>query len=348
MSNRNDIRESFENSLPSWISEHLREKSYMADENSPAMENNSMTQDNLDRLRESYSFPAGKHCNKLPILIDTKEERTKKILDKIGPGDTSTFWLSSILERSASSSPLATPRCPLVEGAMMHLKKAWSSLRAMRPEAKKVKPNKVVSKEAMWPVAPEEDFSKKPGEVLGFRASVMVSAVVAKNLLARVILPTDKDRVDQLSLDQVVTKFLHILGQGIVLGSPLVVRSRDIGSEASFHVARAESAKIEMVQAQNWTIEMEGLLAEFGERDQNVARVMATLRDDREAIAEKLSKMEMVRRFDFCKRQLAHHHPNLGIDLGGMDMDCDLLEKEEAEENKEQGEGKGDTNLLSP
>ena len=66
--------------------------------------------------------------------------------------------------------------------------------------------------------------------------------------------------------------------------------------------------------------------------------------------------------FDFYKRQLAHHHSNLGINLDGMDMDRDLLEKEEAEaeaeekkedrekgENKEKDDGKeGDTSPISP
>ena len=41
--------------------------------------------------------------------------------------------------------------------------------------------------------------------------------------------------------------------------------------------------------------------------------------------------------FDFYKRQLAHHHPNLGIDLDGMGIDHDLLEKEE-DEVEEKGE----------
>ena len=63
--------------------------------------------------------------------------------------------------------------------------------------------------------------------------------------------------------------------------------------------------------------------------------------------------------FDFCKRQLAHHHPNLIIDLDDMDMDRDLLEKEgdeseEKEEDNQKGEEqekvekKRDTNPLSP
>ena len=62
--------------------------------------------------------------------------------------------------------------------------------------------------------------------------------------------------------------------------------------------------------------------------------------------------------FNFYKRQLAHHHPNLGINLDGMGIDHDLLEEEEeAEEkgddkekemNKERGGEKGDTIPFSP
>ena len=59
--------------------------------------------------------------------------------------------------------------------------------------------------------------------------------------------------------------------------------------------------------------------------------------------------------FDFCKRQLAHHHLIFGIDLDDMGIDHDLLEEEEDEtgkkgENKEREENKekGDTNPLSP
>ena len=53
--------------------------------------------------------------------------------------------------------------------------------------------------------------------------------------------------------------------------------------------------------------------------------------------------------FDFCKRQLAGHHPNLGIDLDNMGLDHDLLEeKEEAEEREnKKGEEKVDTSSLS-
>ena len=42
--------------------------------------------------------------------------------------------------------------------------------------------------------------------------------------------------------------------------------------------------------------------------------------------------------FNFCKRQLAHHHPNLGIDLDSMDMDGDLLEVEKAKAKEKKRE----------
>ena len=42
------------------------------------------------------------------------------------------------------------------------------------------------------------------------------SASMAKKILTRVILLADKENVDKLYLDQVVTKFLHILGQVFV------------------------------------------------------------------------------------------------------------------------------------
>ena len=82
MSNNGDIG-NLENTLPSWIYDHLGEKSYMTDEvnqlssspkvespdnegvpsvddrPSPKREINTMTQGDLDHLRESCSFPVG-------------------------------------------------------------------------------------------------------------------------------------------------------------------------------------------------------------------------------------------------------------------------------------------------
>ena len=68
-----------------------------------------------------------------------------------------------------------------------------------------------------------------------------------------------------------------------------------------------------------------------------------------EAVEDAASKY-FGERFDFCKRQLRHHHPDLAIDLEGMGLDHDLLAEEDEDE---EGEGvneetdkkdKGDTN----
>ena len=48
--------------------------------------------------------------------------------------------------------------------------------------------------------------------MLGPRVDVLASAFMEKKILVEVILPADKENVDKLSLDQVFTKFLYILG----------------------------------------------------------------------------------------------------------------------------------------
>ncbi|GFZ19567.1 hypothetical protein Acr_28g0002720 [Actinidia rufa] len=46
--------------------------------------------------------------------------------------------------------------------------------------------------------------------------------------------------------------------------------------------------------------------------------------------------------FDFCKRTLVHHHPDLGINLDDMEMDQEFLEKEEAKAEEREEEKKED------
>ena len=83
-------------------------------------------------------------------------------------------------------------------------------------EVRKTISNKGASRDPKWPAA-GEGTSTKPGGMLGPRASVMASAVMAEKILAGVILPADREKVDKLSLDEVVTKLLHVLIQVFVL-----------------------------------------------------------------------------------------------------------------------------------
>ncbi|GFS39347.1 hypothetical protein Acr_00g0062440 [Actinidia rufa] len=173
----------------------------------------------------------------------------------------------------------------------------------------------------------------KAGEALGPQASVMASAATAEKILAGVILPTDKEKVDKLTFDQVVTKFIHALGQGVILGSYLAVRSRDFAESALNQKAVAESAEMEMVRAQNRAIELEGALAE----EQAKGKKLAEDADARSKVIAKVGGEDLRAgeepvphaRQDY--RRLAHQYPNLGVDLEDVEMDHEFLAKEEAE-----------------
>ncbi|GFZ05306.1 hypothetical protein Acr_17g0008780 [Actinidia rufa] len=239
---------------------------------------------------------------------------------------------------------------------------------AQLPESKKAKIDTGPSEApARPPIASGEGSSVKRtlGESLGPQASVMASAATAEKILAKVILPADKEKVDRLTFDQVVTKFLHVLGQGVILGSSLAVCSRDFAECALNQKAVAESAKMEMVRAQNRAIELEGALAEekakgkklaedTDARDKVIARLEARISELEKsqsltqgriiaAFKESDDFLEAVRGsassyfgdgFDFYKRQLAHQYPDLGVDLEDVEMDHEFLAKEEDEARK--------------
>ncbi|GFZ21686.1 hypothetical protein Acr_29g0008480 [Actinidia rufa] len=207
-------------------------------------------------------------------------------------------------------------------------------------------------------------------EALGPQASVMASAATAeKKILAGWSTPADKEKVDRLTFDQVVTKFLHVVGQGVILGSSLAVRSRDFAEGALNQKAVAESAEMEMVRAQNRAIELEGALAEekakgtklaedVNARGKVISKLEARVSDLEKsqsltqgriiaAFKESDDFLEAVRGsassyfgdgFDFCKRQLAKQYPDLGVDLEDVEMDQELLAKEEAEAEKRAAE----------
>ncbi|GFY89327.1 hypothetical protein Acr_06g0012670 [Actinidia rufa] len=179
----------------------------------------------------------------------------------------------------------------------------------------------------------------------------------------------DKEKVDRLTFDQVVTKFLHVLGQGVILGSSLAVRSRDFAKCALNQKVVAESAEMEMVRAQNRAIELEGAFAEekakgkklaedADARDKVIARLEARISELEKsqsltqgriiaAFKESDDFLKAVRGstssyfgdgFDFCKRQLAHQYPDLGVDLEDVEMDHEFLAKEEDEAEKRAAE----------
>ncbi|GFS36971.1 hypothetical protein Acr_00g0049010 [Actinidia rufa] len=304
-------------------------------------------------------------------------------------GDDLNALLTSDLLCLRDSSLVISPRLrpkrppPLLQRALLSRKgsETTSGKRALDdgskgkqvaqpPESKKAKTNTRASEApARPPIASGEGSSirRTLGEALGPQASVMASAATAEKILAGVILPADKEKVDRLTFDQVVTKFIHAIVAGP--GSSLAVRNRDFAESALNQKAVAESAEMEMVRAQNRAIELEGALAEEkakGEklaqdadaRNKVIARLEARISElERSqsvtqgriiaAFKESDDFLEAVRGsassyfgdgFDFCKRQLAHQYPDLGVDLEDVEMDHELLAKEKAEAEKKAAE----------
>ncbi|XP_057511556.1 uncharacterized protein LOC130793729 [Actinidia eriantha] len=244
---------------------------------------------------------------------------------------------------------------------------------AQAPEPKKGKVDTGASEAPVRPsIASGEGSSAKRtlGEALGPQASVMASAATAEKILAGVILPADKEKVDRLTFDQVVTKFLHAVGQGVILGSSLAVRSRDFAEGALNQKALAESAELEMVRAQNRAIELESALAKERAKGKKLAEDAEAKGKEIGRLEAKISELEKSQKvaqgriiaafkesddfldalkgsassyfgdgFDFCKRQLAHQFPDLGVNMEDVEMDQEFLDQEEAEAEKRETGG---------
>ncbi|GFS43722.1 hypothetical protein Acr_00g0086540 [Actinidia rufa] len=85
------------------------------------------------------------------------------------------------------------------------------------PEVKKIKAGSGTHVVLTRPPILREGSTAKsvPSKALGPHVSVMSSAVTTEKILAGVILPANKEKVEKLTFNQVVTKFLHILGQAL-------------------------------------------------------------------------------------------------------------------------------------
>ena len=90
------------------------------------------------------------------------------------------------------------------------------------PDAKKAKSNKMAGR-TTCSLTPEEGTSARPSHPLGPKASVMASYSMAEKILARMVLSVNRERVEKLGLDQVVTKFSPLYWLGIHLFSFLAL-----------------------------------------------------------------------------------------------------------------------------
>ncbi|GFS41690.1 hypothetical protein Acr_00g0075820 [Actinidia rufa] len=246
---------------------------------------------------------------------------------------------------------------------------------SIAPEAKKKKSS---SKAPTIPAAasprPGEGSSANLGTVLGPTTSILGSPSVAEKLLRGVIPPADKEKVEKLTLDQTATKLFHVIGQALVLGSSLAVRSREAGELASLQEGRAASMEIEIARLQKFAADLDQQLAESRAREQQANDELAKAKSDRDSLSDQCGRSGVLvnelrealnkskdsaveefksssefmvavedaaskyfgEGFNFCKVQLRRHHPDLAIDLEGTVVDQDLLaEQDEADEESD-------------
>ncbi|GFZ19791.1 hypothetical protein Acr_28g0004960 [Actinidia rufa] len=297
----------------------------------------------VPRVPRTWGTP-GKHCNKLPILTDIEDQRTKKYFavdrkrisssdghnvegksvdgatastgnegrnDSIGLG---LFSLRSSLGSKSESCNVEKDHLKeaRLEGGGIQGRKLVVEVNPGYKRGKIVNDTqcagdqKNLTNSASW-----EGTSVNPGNALGPGVSMLGSASVAEKILSRVILPADKEKVNKLSLDQVVTTLFHIVDQ-------------------------------------NQTLELEGLLGEFSEQEQKATK---ELKEKIEAVArleaevaelkknEALAKgkaIEEYKSLDDFQEAVESAASKYSDDMG---LDHDLIEEEEEEgEDKEKEE----------
>ncbi|GFY92423.1 hypothetical protein Acr_08g0008190 [Actinidia rufa] len=218
------------------------------------------------------------------------------------------------------------------------------------PEGKKKASSlsKTLAAPTVVPSRPGEGTSAHHGAVPGPAPSILDSPSVAERLLRGVIPPTDKEKVDKLTLDQTATKLFHVIGQALVLGSSLAVRNREAREQASLQEGRVASMKTEVARLQKLAADFEQQLAESRAREQQANDELAKAKSDRDllsdqcgrsgvlvnelrealnkskdsAVEEFKSLLEFMvavedaafkyfgEGFNFCKVQLRRHHPD--------------------------------------
>ncbi|GFS41680.1 hypothetical protein Acr_00g0075760 [Actinidia rufa] len=185
-----------------------------------------------------------------------------------------------------------------------------------------------------------EAGTSSPGGGIGSE-SMMSDASVARRLLTGVIPTSDKKEVDQLSENDLVAKSFHALGQEHL-------------HDIDFHMARADSTELELVKAQKRAVKAENQLAELSEEGSKPGTEVDDLKATVAELTNKLAKANELaiedfkasgefkaavtdsaatyfsEGFEFCKRQLLHQFPNLGVDVANMAMDPSFAEEEEA------------------
>ncbi|GFY80994.1 hypothetical protein Acr_01g0008030 [Actinidia rufa] len=151
--------------------------------------------------------------------------------------------------------------------------------------------------------------TSSPGGDVGSES--MSDASVARRLLTGVIPASDKEEVDRLSENDLVAKSFHALGQRNKLAELSEDGSKP-GNEVDDLKATVAELTNKLAKAKELAIEDFKASGEF------------------KAAVTDSAATYFSEGFEFCKRQLLHQFPNLGIDVANMAMDPSFAEEEEA------------------
>ncbi|GFY85399.1 hypothetical protein Acr_04g0001370 [Actinidia rufa] len=216
------------------------------------------------------------------------------------------------------------------------------------PPPKKTKSNKGAINAAMRTSAPGTS-SSPPGDNLDLGVSMMSSATVTRKILNGVILLAYKEKARQFTPDDLATKTFHALGQAVVFVSSLALQSQEHQNDVDLQIARADSAELELAAKASVELDkfeavarLEPEVAELSSKLVQVEKLAIEefkSLDDFKAAVTNSATMYFDEGFEFCKRQLLHQHPNLGIDVASMELDAGFAEEEEATNEGEKKEG---------
>ncbi|GFY91229.1 hypothetical protein Acr_07g0014250 [Actinidia rufa] len=298
--------------------------------------------DSTPRVPRSWRMPV-KSCNKLPALSEVDAKRTETIFGKIEPGGY--FEVSKVLgsrtfkkhfalgctvlsssggDNTTSGDDAMSARvgAPVLGEKIGGKAKAEKAVKATTAKP----PIKGVGRSIARGRAVEAGTSS-PGGGIGSE-SMMSDASVARRLLTGVIPTSDKKEVDQLSENDLVAKIFPRLG--------------------------SNSTELELVKAQKRAVKAENQLAELSEEGSKPGTEVDDLKATVAELTNKLAKANELaiedfkasgefkaavtdsaatyfsEGFEFCKRQLLHQFPNLGVDVANMAMDPSFAEEEEA------------------
>ncbi|GFZ18458.1 hypothetical protein Acr_27g0001970 [Actinidia rufa] len=347
MSSRFDMVD-LENSLPSWISDHLGEKSYMDDE--------------VTRLPSSPKEDPSSLEGSPSVALPPIETRPKRIVFGEYPSNVKGWKKNFFVSGDNWEFPkgfareAGAPRVPRLWGTpskhcnkvsklfgddqkRINLKKLGPNLEVFKSKGLEVRstpvkgvPTNAASPRAIPVPKSRDGFSANPVTALGPRASFLGRPSVAKKILSGVVPPVDKEKVEKLTLDQTIIRFYHAIGQqAVVFGSSLAIWSREAGDKVTLQHGRV--ASLEGAIADKLT-KSEILVAELRKSavsSKKLAVEAFKFFDEFLDAVEAAATKYFGEGFDFCKRQLRHHHPDLAIDLEGMDLNHDLLDEEEWE-----------------